>query len=287
MLYGEQLALIFDRDLIAEAGIAADKAFAVIEALRSLAEHAVKFRARQDSATASIDTMGRVFELTLRAAPEEGSIRIPLWGYALAGVLSVAANASQVSGVTLRDVLAAVHAARGESMVGDKITNNFVRDRSTQEKTNNLLRAATASGCTYVAVERGNEVVILHGGAEARFSLIGTRAAPTSVGIVDNPSKLEGEQGPYGEVYYRGKKYTAFTINPSGSKPTEQSRPFSAPVVLLIWGSQKEVPQAGTTAIQSEEVNFEEVTHGQDIPESFYQAHKVFFVKGAAPLNYE
>ena len=286
MLDGEQLAIVFDREDIADRGVRFGSAVDVVEAFRLLAEHALKFRAMQNPNSASIGTMTRPFDLILHVSPVYGSIKLPLWAVVGLGVIELFANGSQVSGITIRDAMSAISSSRKEEIAGDEITEAFVKDRETNVRLNELFKAAARTECTYVAIERGNEVVMLHGGPSAQFSLIGSQRDP-SLPPSQVPSILLPGTPKLTEVNYRGRLYPAFVVDQAGHSPDPSGRGFSSRLVAaLIWGSQAPLVSTLPYTLSLTEIDPVEVTHGSDIPAEFLGVDKVYFVNGATELDY-
>lgn len=285
---GEMVSLIFDKPDIEKSGVDFSAAAQVAEAFRNLCDEAAKFRAHRSlGPELSIGTLSRVVNLSLRTPPKEGSLKLAIYLSLAASAISVAADASQFLGYNVRDALEAVRTVQGQTKTPDEISGDFASSPAARAAAAGLLQAAGGSGCTYVAIEYGNELVILHGGREARQALIGTKPA----GVMSPnyvPSEISGS-GQVIDVTYRGRSYKAFLIDDRGRGAGATSPRSSGlqPVAMLIWASKHPLPQGVSYSVNVEKVDASEVTHGEHLPADYIVIPKVYLVTGASVVNFE
>lgn len=286
MASGEYVAVVFDRDDLAETGLEITPALQVVEAFRQLADHALQYRM---SATTTEDSPPRTYQqfaLTLRATPIEGSIKLPLWAFVIINSLGVVADMSQTTGVSLRDAFAAINARQSEHTADDEITKGFTRSGETANRVTALFKAAAASGCTYVAVEWDNQETVIYGARSAKLSLL-TSGSIDKIDHSDIPPFVRVGDLAVFEVYYHGRSYRAFVTDSKGTPISSYSRTEeTVPVYVMLWGSEVELHGDRSYSIQAEQIDPFAVTHDINIPEPAIQARKIFIVTGASELQY-
>lgn len=281
----EALAVIFDKPRIDDVGVEFVRLFKVVEELRLLCEFCLKRNQASAVMAGSFPTISQMFDLSLRADPVRGSLKVPLWAQVSAAALGLLGNASQVTGLTLQDALTAIQDRQGESKpttspYGDP-------DRALEERVARLLSAAAQSGCPYVAIERGNTLVILHGGTSARLSQIGGRPQAAAGGY-SAISRIYGPVESSVEVFLEGRAYSAFLVDSAGAPQTPvQSGVVTPPAAVLVWGSKRPFPDEAGFLIETRTLDPTRISHAPDIPEEYHLAPVVYFVTGATPVAYE
>jgi len=293
---GEKLAFIFDRPEIDRRGVDFAAAAGVAEAFRLLCEHAVKFRAVGDPVRGSVGTLSRTFDILICARPETGSLKLPVWALAAVGVIGFASDVSTVSGFAVRDALTAIRGTDDDGTRGDEVTSRFISDRQTQSKVDILVKSAVLTKCTYVAIEYGNDIIVIHGGPEARFSLL---ASETTTHFQRTPftgTQVVGPALEVAEVFYQGKPYKSFVVTGAGhvSDPgvdrgmEHANKGGRAPSAVLVWGSQLDIPKNGETfTVEADKIDPSTVTHGPALPQMFRHASEVFFIKRASRNQFQ
>lgn len=284
----EAITFVFDRDGIAETGVDLLRVAAVVDAFKELCDHVIKFAAAQSGPPATgVGTLPTIMELRLRAEPFSGSLKLPLWAGVSIGALSVLANASQVSGVTLRDSLSIIRSFQQDDPVSSDVPRELLSSNGTHILVERLLKSASSTGCSYVAIEWGNQHVILHGGKEARFSFISSQP-PQKMTNRFTGSSITGLPSNITKVYFRGRAYPAFAIDGSGA-PYHGSGGMmpSSPSAVIVWASKRELAEGVTYSVKTEILQPTEVTHGPDIPNEFRSAAVILYVSGASPVSYE
>lgn len=281
----ELIAIVFDRENINDVGINLDRAVRVVGAFHALADHALAFREKRNNLGPEVHTVPPTLEVRIRATPVTGSIKLPL-SVMLVGALSVAANASQVVGWSIRDAFAAVQSGHGTTETDDPISRQFVQDKDTHSRLRVLYNAAAETQCSYVAVEWGNEIVVLHGENSPRLAMIGSRPLRSREKL-DPPQVIElGGVDSY-TVYYEGKVYQAFAADQSGRPILNSSGDnHDGAGFVLLWASEESLENHGTYAVQTEEIEPSAISHNSEIPDLFLQARQAYIVTGVSPLRF-
>lgn len=286
----EILDLVFDKVDISDTGVDVEALARIVSAARKLFDEAARFRVTQERGSlASLATLPHMINIALRTAPVEGSLRLRLDVTLALAALTIAADTSQILGFSVKDGIEAVRAVRLEEKTDDEISARFIKESSARSAASSLLQAAAASGCTYVALERGNDRLVLHGQASAQNALIASQPfAPFDENF--KLAEVAGGGQPI-TVFYHGKPYPAFLIDTSGqpvtSLPPQPIRNHRSAPLVVVWSSTRDIKNGTRYSVRSEVIDPRTITHAEDIPESYIRAGAVFLVTAASPIEFE